>query len=920
MDTADDSPYAPETEGASADIAQGGDDDHAGTQDASNGPDSTSEAFPVEPTRDADTDETARPDDKTTAGTGAQSTAAPTGAAEADNAASDSQPTGQPEQTPSITAQSASSFELVCTAHTADPDTGTESLAIEALLELHTDVSAPAGNPTEADLDALASSNSLPILCDGTFYLLLPASSSIDAAAAYAPTAQGEPQVAPEVELISNWRGTGLDMAVLTVHAPQRNYRLSQTTATAQIDVNLVVTYPAADGQEVLGAFVNASGDITGGLADCGKPGFEAMTDLDGDGNPEGTPANTLYAQVTPPTLDSPESDGIAAYKAAVPLAASTDIAGAQNLSSMASSANAWQVVSGAFSGNGAKDKTASPDGKVRLQKNVVPTGTENEFLVYLSVDYKTAFTEYFKTAQYQATTSNNYHDQHLGTVVNAMTGNEKVQVSGTQAYSNSGTFTVQDPSGNVIASNVTLYWSQANNVTFYLKTKDSHYILFGLSVKKNSSNTVRLSSEAWQLVQQDALTAAELDRVSDTMGSEIEYVETVEADGTTSYDEGTKTLTWLPQAKDTAQESSVAGDTTSIWHLNAAELIYKVRLHPGASAGIQTGSDGTAYVGNAAIYDVNSRATLTYDGSSTTDFPVPQVRSLLYDIAFTKLAADTGAALSGATFQLQKLDGAGWADVEGAVCISDENGLVSFTGLEWGTYRAMETRAPYGYKAVDSQGDAIAWHADGVELCWTTGAARLTASTQTEGNAMLSNGSDASQVTDPRLTRLAVIKQDDGAQPLVGVQFQLIDADNAVAAQATTTLVQVSRDGKTETVALADFGDVATGRYTLVESRVAAGYTDVSHTGYSLTVSDAGISMTASDGAEARLNLLDDPTGTPSYYTTLTNYALPDMPQTGGGGAAAATSLGTCALLGGAMVLLRSRRTETRRRGARKL
>jgi len=33
-------------------------------------------------------------------------------------------------------------------------------------------------------------------------------------------------------------------------------------------------------------------------------------------------------------------------------------------------------------------------------------------------------FREYFQIAEYQATTSNNYHDEQPGTVVNAMTGN----------------------------------------------------------------------------------------------------------------------------------------------------------------------------------------------------------------------------------------------------------------------------------------------------------------------------------------------------------------------------------------------------------------------------------------------------------------------------------------------------------------
>ena len=54
------------------------------------------------------------------------------------------------------------------------------------------------------------------------------------------------------------------------------------------------------------------------------------------------------------------------------------------------SAANDWQIVSGGYQGNGTSAKTTSDDGAVKMQKNVVPTDVENEFLVYVSID-KTA-------------------------------------------------------------------------------------------------------------------------------------------------------------------------------------------------------------------------------------------------------------------------------------------------------------------------------------------------------------------------------------------------------------------------------------------------------------------------------------------------------------------------------------------------
>ena len=285
-------------------------------------------------------------------------------------------------------------------------------------------------------------------------------------------------------------------------------------------------------------------------------------------------------------------SDGIALQTAAsdastddisLMASSSTTIADRQGLSSLAANAaNAWQVESEGYTGNGASNKAASSDGNVAVQKNVVPTGTENEFLVYLSIDYKAALKNYFEKAEYQATTSNNNHDHTVGALVSSMTGNQKVDVAGGNVYSSSGIFTIVDPDGNTLAKNVTISWSQGNNVTFYLKIDNSHYVLFGVSVKEGSnSNNVALSAEAWNLIRQEAVKAA-LNKVTDTMGNDIEYIETVAADGATEFDSSSRTLTWTPTVKASCQtESSTSGSETTTWYRNAAELVYKVRLTP---------------------------------------------------------------------------------------------------------------------------------------------------------------------------------------------------------------------------------------------------------------------------------------------------------------------------------------------------
>ena len=595
-------------------------------------------------------------------------------------------------------------------------------------------------------------------------------------------------------------------------------------------------------------------------------------------------------------------------------MASSTTIAESQGLSSLAgNAANAWQVVSEGYEGNGTSNKTASSDDNVAVQKNVVPTGIENEFLVYLSIDYKAALKNYFETAEYQATPSNNNHGHNVGDLVSSMTGNQKVSVAGGNTYSRSGKFTIVDPDGNAVASNVTISWSQGNNVTFYLKIDDSHYVLFGTSVRDGGSNNVALSAEAWNLIRQEAVKTA-LNKVTDTMGDNIEYVETVNSDGDTSYDSTSKTLTWTPSVKTNCEtESSTSGSETITWYRNAAELVYKVRLTPPRSTGL-TSSDGTASPASAAdaVCSVNSKATLTYDNTSTVDFPVPKVKGLLYDLVFTKVAKGTNAALPGAMFKLQQNDSGTWRDVTDSggnliTATSDASGMVAFTGLQYGTYRAVETQAPRGYKSIDENGDPLTW-GPSTPLCWTTNSINLMPSRAESANVMAAE-SDGATVADPRSLRFMVLKEDANGDPLPGVTFTLTPAGDT-ATSADSESVTVTKDGAnaSENAAAAIFGNLDNGTYTLTESRVVAGYVISSSLPYTLTVGSGGISVTNSAGHAVDLNTLTYG-GETYYYLTVTNESLPSLPEAGGMG-------GLCVYAAGTAALLLGLRHITRRRG----
>ncbi len=819
--------------------------------------------------------------------------------------------------------QSGSTFTLSNTnsSYDATSDRGTYTFETQ-LLETTTFTSEQKTALGYADVDPLVATGTYLPQSQGTFYILLPTGVFADVASVTARSVWNGagvdtalPPESVQATMAENWHGTGRTMLAVHVQAGPQNYTLDEMSATSGFTLTFAAYSTDASsnqGEAARTAYMSGNPQLAGGMADNGD---ELLIDVNDDANPEGTAANVVYAQAV---LSAPTVTEVLAYvdadAAITPTVTTQSAADDQNLASLtANAANKWQVESGAYEGNDSANKTASPDGAVRVQKNVVPTGVENEFLVYLSVDYKAAFSSYFETADYEATESNKNHAEKVGTIVTSMEGAKDVKVSGKTSYVNSAYFTIVNPSGETLAENVKIYWSKANNVTFYLKIDDSHYMLFGVNVKKDGTNQVALSQEAWELIRQDAVKTA-LNSVTDVMGDDIEFVETVQADGTTSYDADSKTLTWTPEVKASPETQTVtSGGTTSTWYLNAAELVYKVRLNPSASAGL---SEDGAKVGSETVSNVNTHATLTYNNSSTIDFPVPQVKGLLYDLVFTKVAGDTGAALPGAVFQLQKQQDDGiWTNVEGKTATSDENGLVSFSGLTWGTYRAVETQAPFGYKNTDSTGANLTWTSSS-PLCWTTSSSGLTRSSLDSTHVISRESDGPAQLSDPLVTNFMVLKQDENGDPLENVEFTLADASEEAITRKTVEMTVV-RDGARQTVAAADFGELKPGTYTLTESRVVAGYTKhdpangtaASAGTYQIVVSNTGITITDSSGNQAPLNKLVDGSDTTAYfYTTVTNYALPSLPATGGKGGTVAYAAGTLALAGGAAILLRWR------------
>ena len=80
-------------------------------------------------------------------------------------------------------------------------------------------------------------------------------------------------------------------------------------------------------------------------------------------------------------------------------------------------------------------------------------------------------------------------------------------------------------------------------------------------------------------------------------------------------------------------------------------------------------------------------------------DFPVPYVRGTTYTFSFLKVDAnDNSKTLEGAEFKIVSSDNKYVFNA-----ISDENGVVTFSGIPWGIYTLTETKAPEAY-AINAQ------------------------------------------------------------------------------------------------------------------------------------------------------------------------------------------------------------------------
>lgn len=506
-------------------------------------------------------------------------------------------------------------------------------------------------------------------------------------------------------------------------------------------------------------------------------------------------------------------------------------------------SSNEWQIVDQEYAGNAGTDKTESEDGNVRVQKNVIPTGVENEFLVYLSIDTKQLFSDYFASAQYEATESNSEHASALGTVIDSVGGSQKVLVSGEPIYDNYAAFTILSSDGELLADNITLYWSKANNVTFYLKVNDGdtvRYVLTGVKVSKNSSNVIMLSDEAERLIMSNIAQMANLVQVTDVMGDYVDFISVVSGDYDTepAYDESARTLTWEPAVKDNPSIDKVKSDESkeveytdrngklqtittyryTSWTLNTAELIYKVRLNTAKSGFAGAAYNMNSSVGDPESFEVNASASLTYESSKSVDFQKPYVRGLLYDIQFDKVeAGKPSEKLSGAVFELKDSAGVSYTVTE------ESAGTYRALDLPWGTYTLTEKTPPKGYKK--GKENPGSWT---IDVSYTKDSSNLVQDSAKTANMRftgMDNADGVWQIENERAIYVDLIKTDMSYGVLLnGAKFSLYDSDPSLAGSAPMEGCE-NMEATSEGI-IADNLELEDGKtYYLVENKAPDGY-----------------------------------------------------------------------------------------------
>ncbi|MBN2948085.1 MAG: hypothetical protein JTJ20_12725 [Blautia sp.] len=374
--------------------------------------------------------------------------------------------------------------------------------------------------------------------------------------------------------------------------------------------------------------------------------------------------------------------------------------------------ANQWQIVSEEYSGREQANKKGydiDKDGidDVYYQKNVIPTGVENEFRVYLGITKKMSWDELLAESDFGVTTSKKYKTE--GALEDRIVGNDSLispgkSTSGGNNYEAVVTFT---RGGKVVHTYRGWYHGTTPNCSngtgfIVLKSLNTNLIAScGVNLQNGSGGTggqLNYTINLDTMENKGILFAVEdivVDTVQDTMGEFIDYEGIESCDGTNTTSDNT--LIWNPVSNGASGVQVREGNGLTGYHYNIHQLVYKVHLKVEKDGFNSCAQNMTSQVGDKESYQTNQQAILNchmggYSGN--TQFQVPYVRGLLYDLEFQKIIKDSKVSISGIQFTVnRKQEGSLIAETleKSDQQTTDDNGWIKFHNLPWGTYTLQE-------------------------------------------------------------------------------------------------------------------------------------------------------------------------------------------------------------------------------------
>lgn len=576
---------------------------------------------------------------------------------------------------------------------------------------------------------------------------------------------------------------------------------------------------------------------------------------------------------------------------------------------------NSWQIVSpgGTYNYN-----------DVRLTKTVSPTENENEFKVHLSVDKKQkSVSDILGNAKWDMATTGKYKESDVGKIFSGkINGSEIIlttdpnESAGKDAY---GTWNFYYE--NKLIASIPLWGEDKapSNATPYIDFGTS-FLVIGSQVSPGEGETfnVNLSDEAMQYLTSTSVAEPPMLKVvTDRMGSNITYLsyDPEKTNGTVSVTDNL--LSWMITEKEnveTTTETSESGTITitETWYLNVAELEYTVKLTPTVSCSAYDSSGNLiASEANGSVCKVNEVATLTYRISgettdTTSDFPVPTVKGLLYELKLRKVDSQTNDSLLGAVFGLY---GDSNCEDESKIteATSDVEGIVDFGNLQCGTYYLKEISAPSGYKIDDETVKTY-------ELCYTSNRDILIGQGKDQAEEALYDISNSEEqyFKNTVSSKPVILKKvtEDGTTPLAGAEFKLYYKETEYGEYGDVTNALLGESGEDGIFSEKNL-KLQNGYYRLEEIKAPGGYNKLADA-ITFTVDANGVSATGEHVKEVDAQTDDD--GVTTYTISVTNSTGYKLPDTGGSGTIWFTFGGLAILAGCLMAGFRMRRKRERR------